>query len=248
MIRCPKCDAENQIGSIFCRSCGERLNLDELRPEEIAKHSRQSGVKTAALIAGRAVKLVILLALILSLVGLFVPPRQAMGDYEGGREKYRSARMKVAALRRGAGRGTRFALSAAEINALADAEGGFADEEFGISTGQEQVREDILASVGVHVWPRSGGYVKCVLKSTLLKRIPLYSTVVFKLQTGEAGLVARVTSARVGRVPMPGPAKQLPLARFEAIFPDVAELYAEMAPSIEEIETSAEQVVIQMAD
>ena len=35
MIKCPKCEADNQIGAIFCRGCGEKLELDEIKPETV---------------------------------------------------------------------------------------------------------------------------------------------------------------------------------------------------------------------
>jgi len=33
MIKCQKCGFENQLGAIFCRQCGGKLDLEELRPE-----------------------------------------------------------------------------------------------------------------------------------------------------------------------------------------------------------------------
>ncbi|HPN84380.1 MAG TPA: zinc ribbon domain-containing protein [Victivallales bacterium] len=33
LIKCPKCSFENQLGSIFCRNCGEKLNIDSVRPK-----------------------------------------------------------------------------------------------------------------------------------------------------------------------------------------------------------------------
>ena len=36
MLRCPKCGTDNMLTAIFCRACGERLNLDEIRPDDFA--------------------------------------------------------------------------------------------------------------------------------------------------------------------------------------------------------------------
>jgi len=33
MIKCIECGHENQLGSIFCRECGAKLDVDKLRPE-----------------------------------------------------------------------------------------------------------------------------------------------------------------------------------------------------------------------
>lgn len=247
MIRCPKCDAENQIGAIFCRSCGERLNLDELTPEDIASQNRESGLKTAAVICGRVIKLAILLLIVLCLVGLFIPPPQGIGEYENGERRYRGTLAKLDSLRRGVPAGTTYSLSAAEINALADAQGGFADASWGVRTDREQTGKGILHSVDVHVWPRNGGYVKCVLKSKLMDKLPLYVTAIFLLEVGDEGLESNLVSAKVGRVPMPGPAAKFPLARFKTIFPDAPDLFKDVAPLIRAIKTSPEEIAIESA-
>ncbi|NQZ69551.1 MAG: hypothetical protein HRT89_15945, partial [Lentisphaeria bacterium] len=41
MIVCPKCKADNQIGAIFCRGCGEKLNLDELDPADMQAQAKK---------------------------------------------------------------------------------------------------------------------------------------------------------------------------------------------------------------
>ncbi len=245
MIRCPNCDAENQIGAIFCRSCGERLNLDELKPEDIANQSRPSGLKTVAEICGRVIKLAILLLIILCLVGLFIQPPQGIEEYEEGEKLYRGALAKLDSLKRGVPAGTQYSLSAGQINALADAQGGFAGENWGVRTDREQTGKGILHTVDVHVWPRNGGFVKCVLKSKLMDKLPLYVTVLFHLEVGDEGLESNLVSAKVGRVPMPGPAARFPLTRFETIFPDTPELFNEVAPLIRQIETSPDEIAIE---
>ena len=37
MIKCQKCGFENQMGSIFCRDCGEKLNMDAIDPNKLQK-------------------------------------------------------------------------------------------------------------------------------------------------------------------------------------------------------------------
>jgi len=37
MIKCQKCGFENQMGSIFCRECGEKLNMDAIDPNKLQK-------------------------------------------------------------------------------------------------------------------------------------------------------------------------------------------------------------------
>ena len=37
MIKCQKCGFENQMGSIFCRECGEKLDMDAIDPNKLQK-------------------------------------------------------------------------------------------------------------------------------------------------------------------------------------------------------------------
>ena len=45
MIKCQKCGFENQLGAIFCRQCGGKLELDALRPE-VKDKKKQGCFKT----------------------------------------------------------------------------------------------------------------------------------------------------------------------------------------------------------
>ena len=75
MINCPKCGGGNEIGVLFCRNCGERLDLRTVRPE--VKHGRDGNAWSAARIVGVAVKLVMTASLIYALFigwGLFARP------------------------------------------------------------------------------------------------------------------------------------------------------------------------------
>ena len=64
MIKCPKCQADYQIGAIFCRSCGDKLDIDKLRPDDIKKATRNR-----AKLIGRIIRNVISLILLLAIVG-----------------------------------------------------------------------------------------------------------------------------------------------------------------------------------
>ena len=35
MLRCPKCGADNLLSAVFCRSCGDRLDLDKIKPDDL---------------------------------------------------------------------------------------------------------------------------------------------------------------------------------------------------------------------
>ncbi len=90
MIRCPKCDAENQIGAIFCRGCGEKLDLDELQPEKVrsaAKQQAGSNINWFAVIKN-IIMLGILVVLLGILAGLFMKPSMPeVGEISAGQRK-----------------------------------------------------------------------------------------------------------------------------------------------------------------
>ncbi len=45
LIKCKQCNHENQLGAIFCRGCGGKLELDAMRPEIKEKKSGQGCFK-----------------------------------------------------------------------------------------------------------------------------------------------------------------------------------------------------------
>ena len=48
MIKCQKCGFENQMGSIFCRSCGEKLDMDAIDPNKLQKDvNKEKNIKRA---------------------------------------------------------------------------------------------------------------------------------------------------------------------------------------------------------
>ena len=65
MIKCQKCGFENQMGSIFCRDCGEKLDMDAIDPNKLQKDvNKEKNLKLAkkrikGLISGAITLLVI---------------------------------------------------------------------------------------------------------------------------------------------------------------------------------------------
>ena len=55
MLRCPKCGTDNMLTAIFCRGCGERLNLDEIRPDDFANIGQKKQDTTMQNIIGGSI-------------------------------------------------------------------------------------------------------------------------------------------------------------------------------------------------
>lgn len=68
LIKCPECNHENQLGAIFCRNCGAKLEIEKLAPE--AKDQKSFSVLK---IVRRLIALALVLILIGLAVGLFFP-------------------------------------------------------------------------------------------------------------------------------------------------------------------------------
>ena len=69
MIKCQKCGFENQMGSIFCRECGEKLNMDAIDPNKLQKDvNKEKNIK----LAKKRVKSAISAAISVLIVGGFI--------------------------------------------------------------------------------------------------------------------------------------------------------------------------------
>ena len=86
MIKCQKCGFENQMGSIFCRECGEKLDMDAIDPNKLQKDVDKEKLRKATkkrikgLISGAVSILVIVAFIFVVFPGLF--PFYNQREYE----------------------------------------------------------------------------------------------------------------------------------------------------------------------
>lgn len=72
MLQCPKCGTDNLLNAIFCRGCGEKLELDNLKPEafEVKTHTKaQKIMRMVNIILG----ILLTLAVLVIAVGALFP-------------------------------------------------------------------------------------------------------------------------------------------------------------------------------
>jgi ribosomal protein L40E len=208
MIKCQECEAENLLGAIFCRSCGARLQIENLRPDEIrAKPASARGLT----IAGRAVTLLLLILALALLVGLFLPApgrsRGALAEGDMTRVTAQYDRMRMPVVR---GRAREYAFTSEEITALANTALGLpaAAAASGLRLSPEHLSVDLLSS----------GYVRLALKSRLLGRIPVYSGLVGLFRADPQGGVSfQLFSASAGRVGLPAALSHVVVNRFRPL-------------------------------
>ncbi len=81
MIKCQKCGFENQMGSIFCRECGEKLDMDAIDPNKLQKDvNKEKNLKRAKKRIKEAISTGIGLLVVVAFLGVVF--------YNGGLRKY----------------------------------------------------------------------------------------------------------------------------------------------------------------
>ena len=90
MIKCQKCGFENQMGSIFCRDCGEKLDMDAIDPNKLQKDvNKEKSIKLAKKRLKEAISTGFGLLIVAAFLGLVF--------YNGGLRKYEEPAVTEAA-------------------------------------------------------------------------------------------------------------------------------------------------------
>lgn len=81
MIKCQKCGFENQMGSIFCRDCGEKLDMDAIDPNKLQKDvNKEKNIKLAKKRIKGAISAAVSLVVIAGFVFLVFPDLFPFGN------------------------------------------------------------------------------------------------------------------------------------------------------------------------
>ncbi|OGV50303.1 MAG: hypothetical protein A2X49_16170 [Lentisphaerae bacterium GWF2_52_8] len=93
VFKCTNCGHENQLGAIFCRSCGGKLNIEEMRPE-VKDDRPRMGIFS---LIRNIVMTLLLLAVVGIIIGLFLS--KGLKEYPAANEETQKAvKEKVTAL------------------------------------------------------------------------------------------------------------------------------------------------------
>lgn len=197
-IKCPECGNDNQLGAIFCRNCGAKLDIETIRP--VVKDNKVGG--GFAGLAQRLVTIVILLAVVGVLLGLFLP--FGLKPYAPASDEVSSAataKYDALILRVNSGRGNaQHTFTPAELCAVANSV--FLKKDSSNSGAGYQI-EDILIDV------TSGGELVVGVDTKLYGKVPARFELVGKptVTEGEAGVAPvvgfEIASASMGHVSMP---------------------------------------------
>ncbi len=160
MLVCPKCNTENRIGTIFCRDCGEKLDVADMRAQKRSERGGGRGRKLIRLV----VSLVILGVIAYVAIALFTPVETIVGTVPPDRAEtvWRNYR-RVVEETPGVS-GEQFVLNSAEATALFNRILAF--DKNGFETGAGAlVPEKIIIEL------LSGNRVKAIIRYNVFGRL-----------------------------------------------------------------------------
>ena len=221
MINCPKCGADNMIGAIFCRTCGAKLNIDELRPESFAEMEKVGVAQRIGKILGRVAILIVLLGLVGVLITLFLPARNLItGDLS--EKDVAALKAKYQRMQQPSRKQFRFTFTSTEATALVNDLLGLrsfvlADPNHPSTTPPPAARLGLVPEC-LSLEFTGTNQVRVVLKSMLLGILPVYNTVEGSVDCSGPGTVRFApVSASMGRMRFSPSLHSVVIGRFDAV-------------------------------
>lgn len=202
-VPCGKCGVDNELTAVFCRSCGEKMDLHAVQ----ADHFEHGGALSKEAIM-RLLKILVLVGLVASL-GLLLWPSSSDGA-KGTNAGAKSARGKVVAITDAGKKNVEMQaeLSEAEINGYLAAivyQGKKRNQT--ISVGKAEI-----ASINVDLGQSTA---EVTVKGKLFGKVPVTYRVKGTPVVGPGSFQFNVKSGSVGHFPMIGPAAKFPAKQIE---------------------------------
>jgi hypothetical protein len=201
-IRCQNCNGENMIGAIFCRGCGQKLNLDEIRPDSL-QDKEKTGAGALAIV--RRIVVVVLLVVVLGFLGLMFMPSPGANSGSVPEDVAKKLQDKYTAMQQDRPRVREYKFTSEEITHLAN---------FALALGK--VPDDAgfaLAPERISVECLGNNRVRFVLRSRV-KGMPVDSTAVGAFEVTADGIRFHLISAKVGKASLFSGMKPMVLKRF----------------------------------
>lgn len=206
MIKCPKCETDNLLNAIFCRGCGEKLDLSELKPDTFLEKKMTKSQKIMKVV-NQVLSAIIALLLITLIVGIFFPVEHLTGNTpsEEAVKNFEEAQNfgEQAGRRRGrrpprdkednAPSSKSFTFNSQDSTALLNQ-----SLHLPITGGDNK-----LTSENLSVSFAGDGCATLVLTCKLMGKVPMHNTVVVKPTVNNGALAMNVQKTKIGFVPVP---------------------------------------------
>jgi hypothetical protein len=197
MLKCPKCGTDNLLSAVFCRGCGEKLNLDEIKPDDF----QNIGVKKVDHTLQNAIGGAIIGVLILVFaVGCLFP---AFGKLSSTEDEQKAAADKIAGIAKGA----TITLTDAEATAFVTGK----LKSFSGTQGDP-------TATGCTVHFLDGNTVKLLLSGKVGGFLPISVTVLASIQASNKAIDLTMTNSKLGLFPIPEALKPKIIDNFRTVF------------------------------
>ena len=209
-LKCPDCGTDNMLTAIFCRGCGKKLNLAEMKPDAIAKDESTKKLRRKTTLAEKITYSVICTILVLFILALFCPAGGPKGNSASPDAEKRFEEVKKAVAPSAPKKKKRGKKAEEGEEAPAGAkEYSFSSEDatfvLNKAMGLPRSGSDQVVPTHFSIAFLDGNAAKIVVTNKLFGALPMDSVckVTFNC-TGKGQLDVTVTSARIGLVPLPG--------------------------------------------
>lgn len=193
MLKCPKCGSDNMLGAIFCRNCGDKLNLNDLRPMDIPRSKDPHAFSFLKLVY-RFFVLALLVGVAGILAMILLPPKSPMVTPTEAEKAL--AERKFQTLTTLTARSPESAMfTSAEATALAMKK---------ILPDPAKAEGLVLVPERISVEFLASGCISIQVSSNLFGKLPMHSTAVVQIDAGEGGVTATVLKVSAGRLALPG--------------------------------------------
>ncbi len=241
-MTCKQCGTANRLGSIFCKQCGAKLDMEEAHRDlqERRENFNFDDFKHYFGIVRRLLAWALLVVVVVILVGLFLPapmPSPSSFDAQESKqltERYNQLLQECLGSARTHKKEHEF--SAREASFLANWLMGL-DGQMAADIGYALAPQEISVSL------LSSQYIRLTLRSKAFKKVNVYSTLTGRLVERDGALTFVPASGRIGKIGLPGPARGIVVERFKPLFAGIGQLEM-LARSLDSAEVFEGQLVL----
>ena len=249
MIKCPQCGEDNQVGSIFCRGCGDKLDLDKLRPGDLKKGGEKTPVKTSVVIIRNFIILIFLMAIGITTVMMFMKPKIPTHT-ELNAEQTKTALKKFRKFRKGPP-ASEHVFDSNEFQMLTTLVLKLTEEEK-IKAHEQRIATDSPPYVvpdAFYVEFLPPDEIKFVLHSRIFSKVNFYTTMIGTPRGSKNGILFNVSRIMVGKLPFSIPLVNEPLMEiYRALIRSNTNFNKEIKPIVKEIKLEIDQITLKKID